>query len=94
VLTGHSKVLGGPYVARGTDVAQACCKAVKKTTAKNVDEIDTCFRFHQCLRAAFCLRKYRKHKRQSSHQCLFKFSGSACSKAARNMLVKLAPGRP
>ncbi len=28
-LAGHIKVLGGPYVARGPDVAQAWCRGSK-----------------------------------------------------------------
>jgi len=28
MFSGHIKVLGGPHVARGSDVAQACSRAV------------------------------------------------------------------
>jgi hypothetical protein len=36
---GHIKVLGGPYVARGPDVAQACFKESKKKSKSHVQQI-------------------------------------------------------
>jgi len=38
-LAGHIKVLGGPYVARGPDVAQACLRQWMKTLQRISNKI-------------------------------------------------------
>ncbi len=45
-----------------------------------------------CLHSAFISAYHKGAKRQLSHWCLIALLGSACSKAAHKMLVKLTPG--
>ncbi len=42
-------------------------------------------------RSFYWRRSQKHHKRQSSHQCLFAFLGSARAKAVHKTLVKLSP---
>ena len=44
MLAGHIKVFGGPHVARGPDVAQACSKGTFATLQNNKTILKSVFR--------------------------------------------------